>query len=144
MSAIFEFQIFISQPFEELQGWNLEFLLISPKYFYGTLFGTISAILDFSRRYISAIWRATQLKFKFQIFTPLYIIETYFHTNFSMFGLALSDAQEKAEGPHKPLWTWRPPSPLQELEGGGTECPKLLVCYILHINFKSITHVGRK
>ena len=35
MVAILEFEMFISQQFQELQGWNLEFLLITPKYFMG-------------------------------------------------------------------------------------------------------------
>ena len=52
MVVFLDFKIFISQPFEELQGRNLEFLLIIPKYFYGALFGTILAILDFPKDYI--------------------------------------------------------------------------------------------
>ena len=31
MAAILDFQMFISQPLEELQGWNLEFKLFTPK-----------------------------------------------------------------------------------------------------------------
>ena len=36
MAAILDFQISISQPFEELQGWNLEFMLITPNLLLGT------------------------------------------------------------------------------------------------------------
>ena len=36
MAAILDFQMPISQPFEELQGWNSEFKLITPKYITGT------------------------------------------------------------------------------------------------------------
>ena len=37
----------ISQPFEELQGWNLELKLITPISSTGSHFGTMAAILDF-------------------------------------------------------------------------------------------------
>ena len=36
MVAILDFQMSISQPFEELQEWNLEFKLITPKSITGT------------------------------------------------------------------------------------------------------------
>ena len=42
MAAILDFfQKAISQLFEELQGWNLEFKLITPKSLTGTYFDTI-------------------------------------------------------------------------------------------------------
>ena len=58
MAAILDFQKSISQPFEELQGWNSEFKLITPKSITGiysdtklSRFGLASlpmvAILDF-------------------------------------------------------------------------------------------------
>ena len=58
MAAILDFQMSISQLFEGLQGWNLEFKLITPKSITGTYsdtklsrFGLASllvvAILDF-------------------------------------------------------------------------------------------------
>ena len=54
--AILKFSIFISQQFEGLQCLNLDFLIIIPKYFYGTLFASMSAILDFfKRQYISCL-----------------------------------------------------------------------------------------
>ena len=37
----------ISQPFEELQGWNSELKLITPISITGSHFGTMAAILDF-------------------------------------------------------------------------------------------------
>ena len=37
----------ISQSFEELQSRNLEYKLITPKYFTSTYFGDMVAILDF-------------------------------------------------------------------------------------------------
>ena len=40
MAAILEFYMFISQPFQELKGWNLEFKLITPKLISGTHFET--------------------------------------------------------------------------------------------------------
>ncbi len=40
--AILEFEVFISQAFEELKAKKWIFFLISPIYFYGTLFGDIS------------------------------------------------------------------------------------------------------
>ena len=36
----------ISQSFEELQSWNSEYKLITPKYFTNTYFDDIVAILD--------------------------------------------------------------------------------------------------
>ena len=38
IAAILEFWMFISQSFEELQGWHLEFKLITPKSITGTNF----------------------------------------------------------------------------------------------------------
>ena len=38
--AILYFQMFIAQPFEELQGWNLEFQVITPKSITGTYIDT--------------------------------------------------------------------------------------------------------
>ena len=35
------------------------------------------------------------------LFTPKYIIGTYSDTKFSMFGLALSATEERAQDPHK-------------------------------------------
>ena len=56
MAAILDFQMSISQPFEELQGWNSEFKLITPKSITGTYFDTVAAILDFFKRlYISCL-----------------------------------------------------------------------------------------
>ena len=57
MAAILDFfQKAISQLFEELQGWNSEFLLITPKSINGTHFGTMLDILDFSKRlYVSCL-----------------------------------------------------------------------------------------
>ena len=49
MTAILDFYMFICQLFEELQEWNSEFKLIIPKYFDKTYFGTISALLYFSK-----------------------------------------------------------------------------------------------
>ena len=57
-AAILDFKMFISQMFEELQGWNWEFKLITPKSNTGTNFYTklsrfglaclpLAAILDF-------------------------------------------------------------------------------------------------
>ena len=59
MAAILDFQMFISQLFEELQSWNSEFKLITPKPITGTYFDTklsrfglagsaMVAILEFS------------------------------------------------------------------------------------------------
>lgn len=50
MEALFDFQMFIYQMFAELQGWNSEFNLISPKYIMETQFGTLLAILDYTKR----------------------------------------------------------------------------------------------
>ena len=62
VAAILDIQMSISQPFKELQGWNLEFKLITPKSISGTYFNTVVAILDFSKGYILAVWRAIGLK----------------------------------------------------------------------------------
>ena len=64
MAAILDFKMFIYQPFEELQGWNLEFKLITPKSITGTYFDIVVAILNFSKDYILAVWRAIGLKFR--------------------------------------------------------------------------------
>ena len=38
MAAILDFLMFISQPFEELQGWNLKFDIITPQSLTRTYF----------------------------------------------------------------------------------------------------------
>ena len=48
--AILKFSIFISQQFEVLQCLNLDFLIIIPKYFYGTLFWNNIGHLEFCKR----------------------------------------------------------------------------------------------
>ena len=50
MAAILDFKMSISPPFEELQGWNLEFKLITPKSIIGTYFYTMATILDFVKK----------------------------------------------------------------------------------------------
>ena len=66
MVAILDFQMSISQLFEELQGWNSEFKLITPKSITGTYFDTKlstfgltgllkAAILDFFNVHISGV-----------------------------------------------------------------------------------------
>ena len=49
MVAILDFQISISQSFEELQDSKFEFKLITPKSITGTHFGTMAAILDLKK-----------------------------------------------------------------------------------------------
>ena len=47
MAAILDFlKMSISQPFEELQGWNSELKLITPMSITGIHFGIMSAILE--------------------------------------------------------------------------------------------------
>ena len=56
LAAILDFHMSISEPFEELHGWNLEFMLIIPKSITGTYFDAMAAILDFVKRpYISCL-----------------------------------------------------------------------------------------
>ena len=50
VAAILDFKMSISPPFEELQGWNLEFKLITPKSIIGTYFYTMATILDFVKK----------------------------------------------------------------------------------------------
>ena len=58
MAAIWDFKMFISQPFEEVQGWNSEFKFITPKYInetyidtkvsrFGLAYSAMKAILEF-------------------------------------------------------------------------------------------------
>ena len=58
-------------------------------------------IVDFSKGYIWAVWRALKLKFKILAINPKYVIRTYFDTKLSLFGLAHSDTEEVANGPLK-------------------------------------------
>ena len=90
MAAILDFQMSISQPFEELQGWNLEFKLFTPKYITRTysdtklsMFGLASlpmaAILDFQMS-ISQLFEELQgWNLAFKLITPKSIAETYFY-----------------------------------------------------------------
>ena len=75
------FQKAISQLFEELQGWNLEFKLFTPKYIRGIYFDTklcrfglagfpMVAILDFSM-FISQLFEELQgWTLEFKLITP--------------------------------------------------------------------------
>ena len=51
MVPILYFKMFISQPFEQLQGCNLEFKLITPKSITETHIWTIEVILDFFKQF---------------------------------------------------------------------------------------------
>ena len=53
MAAILDFQMSISEPFGELQGWNSEFKLITPKSITGTYFVAMAAILELKKLYLS-------------------------------------------------------------------------------------------
>ena len=53
--AILDFKMFISQPFEELQGKNLELKLITPKSITGTFFDTRLSRYNFAGSAMVAI-----------------------------------------------------------------------------------------
>ena len=52
MAVIFDFQMPISQMFEELQGWNLNFKLITPQIYYWNLFWHHGGHLGFCQKAI--------------------------------------------------------------------------------------------
>ena len=52
IAAILDFSMSISQQSEELQGWNSELKLITPKSITETYFDTMVTIIDFSKGYI--------------------------------------------------------------------------------------------
>ena len=56
----------ISQPFEELQGRNLELKLITPIYITGSHFGTMVAILDFL--IIDGFWSSRCLNDRLKVY----------------------------------------------------------------------------
>ena len=58
MAAILDFEMFKSEPFEEIQGINSEFKLITPKSITVTYFGSMAVIFVFLKGYISAVLRA--------------------------------------------------------------------------------------
>ena len=62
MVAFINFEMSISEPFKELQGWNLEFILFSPKPFNGTHLGGMLVILDFLKGNILAALGAVKLE----------------------------------------------------------------------------------
>ena len=76
--------MFISQPLEELQDWNLEFKLIPPKYFDGNYFGTMSAILDFFKEAIAQLFKELQIwnlnGTYFDLFELFYLFDLFWHT----------------------------------------------------------------
>jgi len=47
MTAIMDFQLSIFQLFKEIQGWNLDFKLFTPKIITGTIFRALATILHF-------------------------------------------------------------------------------------------------
>ena len=99
MVAILDFQMSISQLFKELQGWNSEFKLITPKYITGTYSDTklsrfglaslpMAAILDF-KMFISQLFEELQgWNLEFKLITPKSNTGTNFYTKLSRFGLA--------------------------------------------------------
>ena len=62
--AILDFLMFIFQRFEELEGQYLDFLQNSAQYFHGTFLESCWPSWIFLKGYISAVWRALELRFK--------------------------------------------------------------------------------
>ena len=91
--AILEFSMFRSQQFEELHGQNFDFLLITPKYFYGTLFGTILAILDFSKRLYLSCLMSYKAEIQNLSYLPLNMLLGFFYTKLNIFGLVISPTE---------------------------------------------------
>ena len=80
MAAILDFQMSISQLFEELQGWNLEFKLIIPKYITRTILMPWRPSWILSKVHISAVWRAIGLKIETSANYPhIYYWELFWH-----------------------------------------------------------------
>ena len=99
MAAILEFQMSISQTFEELQDSKLKFKLITPKPITGTYFDTnlskfhlaglpMEAILDFQMSIFQPFEELQDSNSEFKLITPKPITGTCFDINMSRFGLA--------------------------------------------------------
>ena len=123
MVAILDFQIFISQPFEELQGWNLKFKLITPRYIAETYFDTklsifglasllMAAILDFQKSISQPFEELQGWNSEFKLITPKSITGIYSDTKLSRFGLAslpmvaILDFQMSISQPLEELQSW--------------------------------------
>ena len=82
----------MSQPFEELQGWNSELKLITPISISGSHFETKkhgSHLRFFLKMSISQPFQELQgWNSEFKLITPKNITGTYFDTKLSRFGLA--------------------------------------------------------
>ena len=98
-AAILDFQMSISRPFEELQGWNSEFKPITPKSITKTyidtklsMFGLVSllmaAFLDFQKSISQPFEELQGWNLEFKLITPKYNTRTNFYTTLSRFGLA--------------------------------------------------------
>ena len=59
------------------------------------------AILDFLKSYISAVWRAIELKFETWAYYPQYIIGTYFEIKLSTCSFAPFAIGEGSKSPKK-------------------------------------------
>ena len=122
-AAILDFQMSISRPFEELQGWNSEFKLITPKSITGTysdtkvsMFGLASllmaAILDFKKSISQPFEELQSWNSEFKLITPKSITGTYSDTKLSRFGLAslpmvaILDFQMSISQPFEELQSW--------------------------------------
>ena len=122
--------MFISQPFEELHGWNLEFLLTTHKYSYGAYFGTILAILDFSKRlylnclksYGAKIWDLSYIPPNVLLGPILKLNWACFIANFCYW----RGGQRPKKGPKGPGGP-KGPQPSAGGRRRGVEHPKLLV-----------------
>ena len=76
--------MFISQQFEELQGWNSEFKLITSKSITRTYFENMAVTMFLSEVNIYALLRAIGLKYRIETNYPQQYHWTYFDTKLSM------------------------------------------------------------
>ena len=88
IAAILDFQMSISQPFDELHGWNSEFKLTTPKSITGAYFDPVVAILDFVKRLYISCLKSYKAENRVKLIIPKSITGTYFDTKLSRFGLA--------------------------------------------------------
>ena len=99
--SIFDFQMFIYRPFEELQGWNLKFKLITPKSITGTYFDTklsrfclaglsMAAILDI-QMYMSQLFEEVQSwNLELKLIIPISITDYHIWTMAAILNIQMS------------------------------------------------------